>query len=77
MALIKYLNIIVAFLAILLWLGAGPKPDETRLPPPPGEINPEPRAVTDTALLDQGVYCPVQVEGAKEVVLLVHGTGMT
>jgi hypothetical protein len=80
MGLFRYLNIAVASLAIL-WavfvLNTALEPDEIRLSALLDGPDPEPRAVLDNTLLDQAVYCPVQVEGAKETVLLVHGTGMT
>ncbi|KAH8664703.1 putative lipase [Xylariales sp. PMI_506] len=37
----------------------------------------DPELLVSKTLLDQAVNCPVSVADAKEVVLLVHGTGMT
>jgi hypothetical protein len=37
----------------------------------------DPELLTPLALLNQAVTCPVHVENPRDVVLLVHGTGMT
>ncbi|KAI0013350.1 putative lipase [Xylariaceae sp. FL0662B] len=77
MARVVYLSLSVALMATLWALTTTRTRDtdeESTLPVPSG---PDPEPLVDVSLLDQAAWRPVHVDGAKEVVLLVHGTGVT
>ncbi|KAI1083245.1 putative lipase [Whalleya microplaca] len=76
MARILYVSLSVALLATL-WSFTGTRKDGTDERTMPVPSGPDPTPLVDISLLDQAAWCPVHVEGAKEVVLLVHGTGVT
>ncbi|KAK9413916.1 hypothetical protein SUNI508_11492 [Seiridium unicorne] len=75
MALIKYTSIAFLVLSVFWLQTRNYDPSKEGILLVFGGVDPELRiSVTQ---LDQAVTYPVQVENAKDVVLLVHGTGMT
>ncbi len=70
----SYLSLFVALLATLWALNKTPDAVDADNLVPSGS-DPEPSI--DVQLLDQAVSYPTHVKGAKGVVLLVHGTGVT
>lgn len=75
MGWVRFLSFIVALSATFWALKKGPDVVEESSQPLPSGSDPPP--LVDASLLDQAVSCPVHVDEAKGVVLLVHGTGVT
>lgn len=76
MGLLKTITALLAVLSAIWWAIAERKyldlVDSASL-----QTNKDPAYTVDVQVLENAISCPVDVQNAKETILLVHGTGMT
>ncbi|KAI1341404.1 putative lipase [Xylariaceae sp. FL0016] len=71
-------HILTAALALIaIWYALGRREDDADEFSPPVPNGSDPTPTVDISQLEQAVACPANLDGTKNVVLLVHGTGAT